>query len=497
MSCQLETLKHLKQPSLVMQVLNDLPKDLNTTYERILSKIPIMSRQLARNALALVLTMKKQPPEVLSEAVRWTVTRNGKPGDELLGVDALFELCICLLSIGADGNVCVAHRTVMEYLGSTHVARDFYLPFDFCKIILFQTLINRLLCPEFCDAQPSSTFWNWYALNFETRLESYHSRNVPLYKPLCDQVIQLLQSENGHVLRISTKLASRYSHQDISRATPMFCLGTSSAPGGPFEHVARLCMAGAWGIFHEYINRYGPSERAVLLAAKTTHPVCGECNLVEIATCRGEREYIEFFLQNGPKLDSNSKVILYLCDTLALGGDHEWPLEDIKQTFQLLLDSGADPNPKGVPVTPLQLAVISADALWVSMLLAAGADPNAIPDTSLIGWPEYLPVHYCHWSSINHLFEADESIPQEKWYSPEDYPPPKPLDICRRHLSAEGREAVVFDRLEVEEIERLLLHYGATGSEPARASESECGPSPPVGPGGTDVEVSGSVLAGK
>jgi hypothetical protein len=51
-----------------------------------------------------------------------------------------------------------------------------------------------------------------------------------------------------------------------------------------------------------------------------------------------------------------------------------------------LLDHGADPNPKGYRVTPLQIAVASWDYHGVESLLAAGADPNNTGDANGLKW---------------------------------------------------------------------------------------------------------------
>jgi hypothetical protein len=56
--------------------------------------------------------------------------------------------------------------------------------------------------------------------------------------------------------------------------------------------------------------------------------------------------------------------------------------------LQRLLRMGADPNARGSPCTPLQIAVVGRDVEGIQKLLQAGADPLSFGDVGAANWPE-------------------------------------------------------------------------------------------------------------
>jgi hypothetical protein len=56
-----------------------------------------------------------------------------------------------------------------------------------------------------------------------------------------------------------------------------------------------------------------------------------------------------------------------------------------------LLEAGAEPNPSGYRVTPLQIAVAAWDLEGVQLLLEYGADPEGTGDPNGLIWPHTSP----------------------------------------------------------------------------------------------------------
>ncbi|KAK0667272.1 hypothetical protein QBC41DRAFT_254570, partial [Cercophora samala] len=150
-NCQILTLRTLNKQQAVRKALTTLPTTLDETYERILCSIPDASKPLAFRALAILCSDKglstPLTAELLRSAVLWgDVIADGqdqKASDrdhQLFGIEALQEVCICLLAISPDvsqahiyfdghgldwgcvgRSIRLAHYTVKEYLMSERI----------------------------------------------------------------------------------------------------------------------------------------------------------------------------------------------------------------------------------------------------------------------------------------------------------------------------------------------------------------------------------------
>ncbi|KAH8888439.1 hypothetical protein GQ53DRAFT_826144 [Thozetella sp. PMI_491] len=127
-------------------------------------------------------------------------------------------------------------------------------------------------------------------------------------------------------------------------------------------------------------------------------------------------------------------------------------------TLQRLLALGADPDPEGFRVTPLQISVFARNLPGVRQLLAAGADPNNAGDPQGISWDKdgFVLQSYdeLHGLAPIDVLYCLERVPYTKHFLISDG-----LPVPRLSYKAEGYNGAI-----AVEIERLLLQYGATPS---------------------------------
>jgi ankyrin repeat protein len=112
-----------------------------------------------------------------------------------------------------------------------------------------------------------------------------------------------------------------------------------------------------------------------------------------------------------------------------------------------LLQLGANPDPRGFQVTPLQMATFRRDAAGVRALLEAGADPNNTGDGQGIEWAAETSIFqaYCGLHGFTPLYVLRHL---------EGHP-----EIPRTIYSEEGFEYMT--SVAGADIERLLLNYNA------------------------------------
>lgn len=127
------------------------------------------------------------------------------------------------------------------------------------------------------------------------------------------------------------------------------------------------------------------------------------CNLVEFlaATRKFGEVMLEFFEQEAYGLICYTNLMPYympnhICKTVC----------ESSCVLPRLLLLGANPDPKGFWVTPLQIAVFSRDIAGVRTLLEAGAGANNIGDKQGVEFSAKtaLPERYCHLHGLTPLF---------------------------------------------------------------------------------------------
>ena len=130
--CQLETLRHVVQPD-VRAILEQLPKTLDETYERVLKEIKESNRENARRLLhCLAVAVRPLRVEELAEfltfdfdSARGSIPNfhaDRRPKDP---EEAVLSLCSSLITVVDNRGSRVAqfsHLSVKEFLVSDHLS---------------------------------------------------------------------------------------------------------------------------------------------------------------------------------------------------------------------------------------------------------------------------------------------------------------------------------------------------------------------------------------
>lgn len=436
-------------------------------------------------------------PVDLAEAVRWMATETPLPDDELLSSDVLFKSCICLLRKDDFRRVRLAHRTVREYLQSTRIghgpARYSFLPEHLAVELCLVTAVNRLLSQKFLDSDTGKCFrvFTRFASDLPTWISEGESADIAAANDsLCGKVFRLFDSQDGNIARISSVLRRRTLDRSVEWKTaiwhyvPVLRCEPRVQSQRSLELVVRLCVANAWPVFKKYIERHDPAEQSRLLGAKASHPTFGDCTLVEIGAIQGRLDMVDYLLSQGPRLQDDNKIVMHLSHRLAAEGS--FPTDELPRLIKQAVHHGASVNPHNTFMTPLQVAVSETNNRVVAWLLDAGANPDAVADKPF----EFSDVHPGDWTWPLSLINASSRgrFPEFKIFGCR-----KPLDICRciRYKLASGAIQPVYESSgapkrtgrvwncelllhpgAAEEIERLLLRYGATASETGSAYDS-------------------------
>jgi len=173
-----------------------------------------------------------------------------------------------------DGQVSLAHRTVREYLQSPRIkeggpAQEFYLPQGLCSDLCLTAIINRLLSSNFLDNDIAASYrwWEFSAKNFPDLIDR-EAHTIGANQTLCDKVFSLLEPKNGHTARISSELG-RCGRKELVHKDARFwgfvpILRSEALVQGQhsLDLAIRLCVAGAWPIFKQYVERHDPAEQA-------------------------------------------------------------------------------------------------------------------------------------------------------------------------------------------------------------------------------------------
>ncbi|PVH69859.1 hypothetical protein DL98DRAFT_661450 [Cadophora sp. DSE1049] len=473
--CQLDIIRRLDHPTKIRQALQNLPKTLDETYERIFSYIPEELKELVRHALHWVSFHNNLweasiplPASILVDGYALgNQQTNSEQEHHLVDLEMLKESCGCLVTFALDESTqsetaILAHFTVREYLESERTRQH--------------SSFFRLVTND-SHAHISNT-----VLSYALACESDHGSIITLRLPQLDL--------RGYCLASSLQLIAMEKFVEPSLAFQFL------DPSKPHYQVLRNRLLSSDDIDEEldpshlidseiyfYQLDFDWCHRTEPVAAVFIQLLELKCyNLAAILLQNiSVKKILEGTFSIGLErlnsfLDSNDaepwkfhgtvleylatytlpcnypadKDLRFCCKydaglvnfatTLLLSiGWHSHQFCEMNGGCvpEMLLNRGALVDPTGFRVTPLQICCLQNDLVGVKLILRSGADPNRTGDQDGIEWGT---------DSMLGTFASLHGI--------------SPLRIVRTLDHGSKR-----DGRRGPEIENLLLEYGAQDFE--------------------------------
>lgn len=393
---------------------------MDETYERILLNIPVKKRKTAHKVLQLLAFNIGHDIHndfsALAEAVIVDVEKLSlKPEYRFLDRNALFEICTCLISHTANGEVNLAHYSVKVYLFSKRrqhspaaafqisLAAHYALYVNTCLVYLLDITYDGLC--SFKDYGPLgytySDYWPDFSFLFSA-LDWYRYINgftgglvEEVYKVIIDGLVERLLNPNGSHYQRWLECAQI---SEIHYCEELFFPRWKTGPGlKPSLTLAYACFFGQLELAKMILDSnpgLATAEEQLEFDLENTFNRTEQDlprTAVEIAIIQSYSDILELLFDrgadpNGVNAGGDCRL-LYILKVLkglttdpvgARGG------ADLGDIMRVSLQAGADPNPRGVPFTPLQVATIYHDYVIVKQLLKAGAHVNAVGDDEAV-----------------------------------------------------------------------------------------------------------------
>lgn len=491
------------EPS-IKKLLGDLPPTVFDTYERLIVEcIPYAegynenNRTFARTALALICSNSAMIPsaDVLVEASLFNVPRGLAHNFD---VHRLEKILGCLIKVtrlnrkptsvfrrdddaAARFRVAPAHYTVKEYLFSKNIhkgpARDFALSNSSTQVLELQVVFNGLLSfgANRPRGQRDPTPYEEYCLRMTDKALRVRRSLIAKEKTIWDPVLLCLRPEALHHGALRNQ-EIRLEFPRWTKLNAVFRVDKGAVlPGRQETGILVSLLVLKWpelaGI---YLRQLAPEDRAAIWTDRFTPVIAetgagrggggrgnnqaaaravGTTTILQLCVTLRRLEFLEQLIEAGADFAHENEIIYAaLRDPYAPAGDTtSSSQEDGVTTGQLLkmvLQRGADPNPKGFLYTPLQAAACYLEERWIQSLLIEHADPNAVGD------PEGA-----------HPYNGNE----KDWFQHH------PLRICRE-ADPDWQEDDEFEKEEQINrarlrVENLLVQYGAR--EPEEEEEED------------------------
>lgn len=417
----MDILGRLHTPSEIREALNELPETLDETYERILLKIPVKKRKIAHKVLHLLAFnighSISDDSYALAEAVIVDVEQlSFKPEYRFLDRNALFEICTCLITHTASGQVNLAHYSVKEYLISKRIQHSPAAAFKISPVAHYALFIKTCLVyllditydglRSYKDYDPRVyPYWPEFPFLFSA-LDSFrhiNSRNGGLVeevdKVIIDGLVERLLNPNGSHYQGWLETAQI---SEIHHSKGLFFPRWKTGPGpNPSLNLAYACFFGQLESAKKILDSnpgLATAEEQLEFDMENTFNRTGRDlprTAVEIAIIRSYSDIVELLFDrgadpNGVNAGGDCRLLYILksregptslgCSTTSLG----FGGTALCNIMQVTLKAGADPNLRGGAFTPLQVATIRHDYIVVEQLLKAGARVNAVGDDEVV-----------------------------------------------------------------------------------------------------------------
>jgi hypothetical protein len=439
--CQLDILRRLSTVSCIRMALRDLPGTLDETYYRIFSYVSKEDWPFLRHVLHMICSHDELHEDMrLSSKLivsAFPFMAEHEPGsvftfDHFYNSDLLKEICGCLVTFGQDDKLfketaILAHYTVREFLESDRISTGpagyFFLQQERAEKNFIVSAFQQALTIESYDQTGSSNeeWENNYQIalfNSQVNIDNYFlfsairalyfrpaliSDDEKLTALVYDFVNPTLPNFRQRIEAIKTIIFDTDEPDGMFKGSwnqrRFWDLKWILIPSEPrIAVLAQLLWLGS------------PAEKlAEKLLTLIDHHDLTRTQLSFLVTeydsfteLQTDFEFngniIEVFAEANRCLDPGVEAMKFLCKwaidfdptttLVSFISSHYYIYMSCKPrcVVDWLLGHGADPNPKGYRVTPLQIAVASWDYHGVESLLAAGADPNNIGDADGLKW---------------------------------------------------------------------------------------------------------------
>jgi len=488
--CQLDILRRLNHQSKIRQALKCLPKTMDETYERIFSYIADEEKEFVRYSLHSIcfhdLLWNGSVPlgaKLLIDA--YLASNKGKgqlTSDEyLFDLETLKDSCGCLVSFTFDQDgqsqlVNVAHYTVREFLESDRPSFVSWFKIEqkasYGSILAF--ILEYAITSEPIEI-PIVEDWDYCSpldLRSTSSLQQYClAASVRSLKHLEELI------EPKLAFRLLDPLEAH--HNSLHEAFYLFSITDfpeiwiqfygigfwdihwhESTKNSKIPILAHLLLMECYGLAKVFIQELDIQSAlqetlfGSLRASKKVWPDDPDssnefgCDLVGfLAKVRVFSENVLDFLEQEAR-----GLVCYINLLPHYMTGHSHHIEDdlvcdSSCVLPRLLQLGANPDPKGFQVTPLQIAIFGRDVAGVRALLQAGADSNNTGEEQGVKWHAEASIlgRYCHLHGLAPLYILRHL---------EDFPY---LDGGMSHAEVRHRNGIFTNHIEC-----LLLEYNAS-----------------------------------
>lgn len=412
--CQLDILRRLPQFE-VRNAINNFPRDLDATYERIFSLIHHAQHHLVRHVLQWIdfyshlFQDQYAPTSHILRAFPRSMNETEYP--VFTDIETIKDACGCLVIFKgvSGGSVAFAHYTVREFLAShrtsmmpvsslfgfQHYEHRKEIQTRICEHVLamrqtghdtksIEIATNYMIIIMALFQKGEGFPLSFLARFFDPRLGMLP--NASGFDTFLQQGL-LDHTRGWHGIVWSTFSANKRITAIILQLQSMSCLRLA---GSVMQQInARELLESR--LSFDYYNETESKQWNRRFKFDGTFLECmvrTDFRQLPISSTYPLQRWIQMCIENRAGVDFSSGLAFF-AGSLFHRSKSEKSLSILKE----LLRVGALPEPPGYKVTPLQIMCAVADIEGAHVLLEAGADPNATGDETGVAFGEDDPRH--------------------------------------------------------------------------------------------------------
>jgi ankyrin repeat protein len=439
--CQVDRLRR-SFPASIRRVLNELPRTLDETYERILLEIDEEKQEYAiRLFQCLAFSLRPLRVKELAEVIAVELDVRGvprlnvnfRPGD---ADEAVLSACSTLVTIVKPDDttffnndvrvVQFSHYSVKEFLTSERLAKSergdlaqYYISPEPAHTILAQSCISTLLQPDIyigyiTDSSPLAKYaaQNWFR----------HAQCDGVASQIQGGMERLFDPDRNHfALWISIHDIDKRSYWDPptrTQASPLY-YATLCGIRSIVEH---LVITSRQDPKESYGRRGNPLHVAVIMGHAGVARLLLEHTVDVNARDRNAETPLHAAVRSG-NLDIAQLLLSHGADLNTLDNKGESPLHRAVQTQNLdavefLLNNGADVNAQGMNTRcPLHAAEGRGNLDIVQLLLSRGADAKTLDNRGNSLLRKAIQLQKFDLAELLLKSGADVNAPDDQGYS--------------------------------------------------------------------------------